>query len=232
MVGLELAQHFVDQSAILDDEEVGIENACIFRADGFSDLLLHLENLRSRLDERVFETCDFFRDLCCFDLVSHHVVRLDREDVNWAARDPRSRGHTLTTLFLVAAIALHSGKNNRSVNYSSLKRDWINSSMSRIAWAASGPSARTRNFEPWPAASIIKPMMLFPLISSPSFATQISQRCRLAIRTNIAAGRACRPSRFTIVISFSTFSLVAGAERRFNNPITCFASSLNPATFR
>src|SRR5690349_14423585 len=77
-----------------------------------------------------------------------------------------------------------------------------------------------RSFDPCPAASIIKPMMLLPLISSLSFATQISERYRLAMRTNIAAGRACRPSRFTIEISFSIFW--PGTVRlalRYNKPI-------------
>jgi hypothetical protein len=71
--------------------------------------------------------------------------------------------------------------------------------------SASGPSQRISSFEPCPAASIINPMMLLPLICSSSFFTQTSERYRLAIRTNIAAGRACRPSRLMIVISFSIF---------------------------
>src|SRR5207249_3521085 len=71
---------------------------------------------------------------------------------------------------------------------SSLKRALISSSNSSMAFSASGPSQRIRNFDPCPAASIIRPMILLPFTSSPSFETQISERYRLAMRTNMAAG--------------------------------------------
>ena len=44
------------------------------------------------------------------------------------------------------------------------------------------------------AASIIMPMMLLPLTVSPSFSTMISESNRLAVLTNMAAGRACTPN--------------------------------------
>src|SRR6516162_990487 len=50
------------------------------------------------------------------------------------------------------------------------------------------------NLLPGPAASIIKPIMLFPLTFSPSFSTKMSQAKRLAVLTNMAAGRAWIPS--------------------------------------
>ena len=62
MIGLELAQDFVDQRLILDHQQMSIENARVFRADRFGDLLLHLENLRARLDERGLEARDLIRD--------------------------------------------------------------------------------------------------------------------------------------------------------------------------
>ena len=54
---------------------------------------------------------------------------------------------------------------------------------------------------PGPAASIIRPMMLLPLTFSPSFSTKMSQANRLAVLTNMAAGRAWMPSLLTTVSS-------------------------------
>jgi hypothetical protein len=45
-------------------------------------------------------------------------------------------------------------------------------------------------FEPFPAASIIRPMMLFPFTCSSSFSTNTSALNLLVMRTIIAAGRA------------------------------------------
>ena len=53
-------------------------------------------------------------------------------------------------------------------------------------------------------------MMLLPFTRSPSFSTQISQLKRLHAFTNIAEGRACRPSRFRIVSSLLTFGFGVG----------------------
>ena len=49
-IGLEFAQHFVNQGPIFDHEQVRIKNAGIFRADRLGDTLLHLENLDARLN--------------------------------------------------------------------------------------------------------------------------------------------------------------------------------------
>lgn len=43
-----------------------------------------------------------------------------------------------------------------------------------IAKSASGPIAVTSIVDPWVAANIISPMILFPLTVSPSFLTKIS----------------------------------------------------------
>ena len=66
----------------------------VLRADRFRDLLLHLEDLRPRLDERGFEARDLVGDLRRVDVVSHDVVDLDREDVDRPARNARATpGH-------------------------------------------------------------------------------------------------------------------------------------------
>src|SRR6266550_4126015 len=106
---------------------------------------------------------------------------------------------------------------------SSLKCPLISISTSSRARSASGPSQRICNFDPCPAASIIRPIMLLPFTSSFSFFTQTSARNRLATLTKSAAGRACKPSRFTIVISFSAFCAEAPAPVfRLSNPIGTF----------
>ena len=60
-IGFEFAQDFVDQRPILDHEQMRIENAGVLGADRFRDALLHLENLRARLDQRGFEARDLLR---------------------------------------------------------------------------------------------------------------------------------------------------------------------------
>ena len=62
--------------------------------------------------------------------------------------------------------------------------------------------AWTVSLLPGPAASIIRPMMLLPLTFSPSFSTKMSQLNRLAVLTNMAAGRAWMPSLFETMKSF------------------------------
>src|SRR4029077_18145380 len=70
----------------------------------------------------------------------------------------------------------HARYETSGTNQSSLKPALTNASMSSISLSASGPSQRMCRFDPWPAASIISPMMLLPFTSSPSFDTQISER--------------------------------------------------------
>src|SRR5438105_4486628 len=78
----------------------------------------------------------------------------------------------------------------KAEDYSSSKLRFTNASNSRTDLAASGPSVRRRSLLQVPAASIINPIMLLPFTRSPSFSTKTSHSNLLAIRTNIAAGRA------------------------------------------
>ena len=72
---------------------------------------------------------------------------------------------------------------------------------------ASWPWAWTVTLLPGPAASIIRPMMLLPLTFSPSFSTKMSQLNRLAVLTNMAAGRAWMPSLFDTMKSLVIVAL-------------------------
>ena len=85
-------QDLIDERLVLHHEQVGIENSGILRADGVGDLLLHLENLRARLNERGFKARDFVGDMRRLDAITHDVIALDREDMNRAARDSREAG--------------------------------------------------------------------------------------------------------------------------------------------
>jgi len=76
------------------------------------------------------------------------------------------------------------------------------------------PVARIRIFVSFGAASISTPMMLFPLTSIPSFRTWISEANPFARRTNCAAARACRPSRFRTSNSRSTLTATGSAPPR------------------
>src|SRR5207302_2570683 len=158
---------------VFNDEQVGIKNGGILGPDRFRDFLLHLENLDARLHKRGLESRDLISDLRRFDVITGDVIEVVAHDMNDTPRKSRRDAYSAKSDFLV--IAAHP----RAIlerNQSSWKRALINSSNSAIALAASGPSQRMWSFDPWPAASIINPMMLLPFTSSPSLDTQISAR--------------------------------------------------------
>src|SRR5690606_41094861 len=74
----------------------------------------------------------------------------------------------------------------------------MRSAIESSAISSSGPLARTVRVEPHSAASIITPMMLFPLTSRSSRTMVISLWNLEAVLTISAAGRAWRP--FLLVI--------------------------------
>src|SRR6185437_13292054 len=94
---------------------------------------------------------------------------------------------------------LQTTRRRRDHSSSNFRLSSASSSLS--ARVASAPSAWTTSLLPGPAASIIRPMMLLPLIRSPSFSTKTSHSKRLAVLTNIAAGRAWMPSLFEMTTS-------------------------------
>ena len=83
-IGFQFPQHFVDQRAILYDEQMCIENGGIFRADGFCNALLHFQNLHARLNKRGLEPPDFVRDLRRRDAVTRDVIQVIAHDMNLA----------------------------------------------------------------------------------------------------------------------------------------------------
>jgi len=88
-IGLKFSQNFIDQRAILDHEQVRIENRCVFRANGFGNPLLHLKDLHPRLDEPGLEPPDFIRNLRWRNLVTHHFINVLADDMNSAEGDSR-----------------------------------------------------------------------------------------------------------------------------------------------
>src|SRR5436190_1509436 len=180
---------------------MGVEDGGVFCSNRFRDALLHLQNLHARLNERSFETPDFIRDLRRRDAVPRDIIEVIAHDMNLSEGASRGDACSFKLNFLPSLVAHANCQSNGDVNsrkpcstscqlfsgrqpvplrnqssQPSLKRALINSSSSSIAWSASGPSQRMRSFDPWPAASIIKPIMLLPLTSSPSFDTHISDR--------------------------------------------------------
>ena len=62
-LALQPAQHLIDQRSVFDDQQVRIKNGRVLGADRFGDLLLHLEDLHSRLNKRGLEARDFVADI-------------------------------------------------------------------------------------------------------------------------------------------------------------------------
>ena len=63
-------------------------------------LLLHLENLHARLDERGLETRDLVRDLRRINPVTRDIVHFVAHDMRSPARDPGRNPDALKTNFL------------------------------------------------------------------------------------------------------------------------------------
>ena len=66
----------------------------VLRADRFRDPLLHLENLRPRLDKRRFEAADLVRDLGSRDAMTRHIIHSSR--TTWMLPASSSPGETPT----------------------------------------------------------------------------------------------------------------------------------------
>ena len=88
-VGLQFPQHFVDQCAILNHEQMSVEDCGIFCSDRFCNALLHLQNLHARLNERCFEPPDFVRDLGRGDAITRHVIQIVPNDMDLAVGSSR-----------------------------------------------------------------------------------------------------------------------------------------------
>ena len=67
ILALPIAQDFVDQGPVLDHEQMRVEDAGVLRPDRTRDFLLHLENLRTRGEERVLKARDLIWDFALFD---------------------------------------------------------------------------------------------------------------------------------------------------------------------
>ena len=81
-IALEGAEDFIDEGAIFDDEEVGIEDGGIVGADGDGDFLLKLEDLLAGGEESAFEALDLVWDVIFRDAMVRGllVVRAMVED--------------------------------------------------------------------------------------------------------------------------------------------------------
>ena len=99
MLALQRAQHLVDERAVLDDEQVRVEDAGVLRADGVGDLRLHVQDLRAREQQRRLEPGDFRRELSSSATVWSEVVSSSGAGRKCLApREPGRHPQTLETL--------------------------------------------------------------------------------------------------------------------------------------
>src|SRR3974377_636991 len=122
---------------------------------------LELVELFARLDQRLLEAGDFLRHILGSDVVLGHDLIGNTVDVDLASGHARRNADSLEGTLCHYDLGII------------LRRTFGGTSPSKSprASAAAGPSAERMSFEPIPAASIINPMMLLPLTSSPSFST-------------------------------------------------------------
>src|SRR5262249_17544524 len=157
-----------------------IENSRILRSNGFGNALLHFQNLHACLNKGGFEAPDFVWDLGRRDAVTNDVIQVIAHNVDFGTGHSWRDAYSFKPNFLTRAVAYAPARvkqmsNNAnsdggavalhrppvapraSLCHSSLKPALINASSSSIALSASGPSQQIRSFDPWPAASIIRP---------------------------------------------------------------------------
>jgi len=183
-LALEIAQHLVNQRPILDHEKVGIEDARIVGADGAGNSLLGGEQFRPCGDQGGLEARDLPREFLGLNLPEGDFLILLPLDHDGAMGNAGRHGNARESLLVSGGLwSLHDGgipskKNppSKPLNYSSPKRLSTRFLISATALSASIPSAITWRRDPFPAASIMSPMMLFPFTRSPSFSTQTSDR--------------------------------------------------------
>ena len=106
-IGLQLPKHFVDQRAVLDYEQVSIEDGSIFRPDRFCNALLHLQNLHARLNKGRFEARDFIRHLGRRNAVTHDLLQFIAGDMDPAAGDSGRDASSFKPNFFWRVLAAH-----------------------------------------------------------------------------------------------------------------------------
>jgi len=100
LVALKRPQHFVDQRAIFDHQQVRVEDARVLRANGFGDPLLHIDDLPARLNQRRFETGNLPGDLALLDSAHRWILVLRPVHEDSPAGDAGGNSDTLETTFL------------------------------------------------------------------------------------------------------------------------------------
>ena len=88
-VVLERAQDLVDERAILDDQQMRVEDAGVLGPDGVGDLRLHVEDLRAREQQRGLEPGDLRREVLLADRVLGRGVLLRAVDEHLSPRQTR-----------------------------------------------------------------------------------------------------------------------------------------------
>src|SRR5271166_4807172 len=102
---LEVAEHFINQSTIFDDQKVRVEYAGILCSDRFGDPLLHLKDLRPGRDQGCFEAGNLPCNLRIIDRSFRWLFVVGVVEKHYPSSTPRSNADPVKSHFLTA----HSG---------------------------------------------------------------------------------------------------------------------------
>ena len=112
-VPLEAAQGLVDQRAVLDHEQMGVENAGVRRANGARDFLLDIEEFLPRGDEGRLEALDLARNFLGADVAQGNFLLVLPVHDDLALGDARRHAKSLEDSFLSVLLA-HRGRFNET----------------------------------------------------------------------------------------------------------------------
>src|SRR5581483_112982 len=177
----ELARR-LGERRVVEDHAVQVEEGLELGRRARRDVRLQRCELLARARNGNVEALNLALEVDLRYLVVRHFQARRGHEVRIADRDPRGD-----------RIAVQDEVHSPSPNLSR-----ISCSSAAIAASASGPSASTSTLVPWPAASIITPMLLFALTRRPLRESQISEAKPLASWVSLAEARACSPSLLTI----------------------------------
>ncbi len=99
MISLETPKDFVDQSSVLHDKQVRIENTRILRADGGNDAALDVEKLDARLNQRGLEPGNLTGEFLRGDIPREDFLILGIINEGRKMSDTLGNRNTLESLF-------------------------------------------------------------------------------------------------------------------------------------
>ena len=86
---------------------MSIEDSGIFCPDRFGNALLHLQNLHTGLNKRRFKATDFIPYLGRGDAITHDLVRLLADDIDFTAGDSGRNASSFEPIIFSRFVAAH-----------------------------------------------------------------------------------------------------------------------------